>query len=166
MTAPISQTSVWKSLAQHAAVLAHSEMRDLFAADAKRWQALHLEVGGWLLDYSRQRVTTKTLGLLRERAAEAKLTDRIAAMFRGDAINLTENRAVLHTALRSEFAGDLAVRKEVRESRELLDRFVAGVRNGEERGATGLPFKHVINIGIGGSDLGPLLVCDALRHEW
>jgi glucose-6-phosphate isomerase len=87
-------------------------------------------------------------------------------MFRGDPINVTEGRAVLHTALRSDFAGGKAIQAEVHESRKKLSEFVAAVRRGEKRGTTGKKFKHVINIGIGGSDLGPLLVCEALHHEW
>jgi glucose-6-phosphate isomerase len=87
-------------------------------------------------------------------------------MFRGDPINTTEQRAVLHTALRSEFAGSAAIQTEVRDSRKKLVDFVAAVRSGVKLGVTGKKFKHVVNIGIGGSDLGPLLVCDALKHEW
>jgi glucose-6-phosphate isomerase len=87
-------------------------------------------------------------------------------MFRGDKINTTEMRAVLHTALRSGFAGGADIQAEVRESRQKLKAYVAAVRGGEKRGITGKKFKHVVNIGIGGSDLGPLLVCDALHHEW
>src|ERR1035441_7767584 len=90
----------------------------------------------------------------------------MAAMFRGDPINSTEQRAVLHTALRSDFAGPKAVQAEVAGTRKQLVDFVAAVRSGKKLGITGKPFKQVVNIGIGGSDLGPLLVCDALRHEW
>jgi len=87
-------------------------------------------------------------------------------MFRGDPINTTEQRAVLHTALRSSFAGSADIQAEVRDSREKLSAFAGAVRAGKTVGITGKRFRHVINIGIGGSDLGPLLVCDALRHEW
>jgi glucose-6-phosphate isomerase len=106
------------------------------------------------------------LTLLFELARATQLSERIAAMFRGDLINSTEQRAVLHTALRSEFAGGAAIQAEVHDSRKKLSEFAGAVRRGDKRGITGKPFKHVVNIGIGGSDLGPLLVCDALRAEW
>jgi len=141
-------------------------LRDLAASDQDRWQRFHVEHDGWLLDMSRQRIRHETLTLLLELARATGLLERRAAMFRGDLINSTERRAVLHTALRSEFAGDADIQREVRDSRAKLSRFAAAVRDGQKRGITGNRFKHVVNIGIGGSDLGPLLVCDALRHEW
>jgi glucose-6-phosphate isomerase len=161
-----SSLPAWSALAAHAQKTSQLHLRDLTASDAKRWQDFHLETGGWLLDYSRQRVTRETMTLLFDLARAAGLAERIAAMFRGDKINTTENRAVLHTALRSSFAGDAAIQKEVKDSREKLSAFAAKVRSGAKLGLTGKKFKHVINIGIGGSDLGPLLVCEALRHEW
>jgi len=99
-------------------------------------------------------------------ARAVDLSERIAAMFRGDPINSTEKRAVLHTALRSDFAGPPAIQAEVKASRQKLKNFVAAVRSGKKLGVTGKKFRHVVNIGIGGSDLGPLLVCDALRAQW
>jgi glucose-6-phosphate isomerase len=141
-------------------------LRDLTGADPRRWQDFHVEHDNWLLDFSRQRITRKTLPLLFDLARAADLPARMAAMFRGDPINSTEQRAVLHTALRSDFAGPAAVQAEVRDSRKKLSDFAAAVRSGRKLGATGKKFKHVVNIGIGGSDLGPLLVCDALRAEW
>jgi len=162
----ISSTPVWKSLAQHAAAMSRVHLRDLFAGDAHRWRSFHLEADGWLLDYSRQRVSTDVLRALFQLAESVSLPDRIASMFRGDPINITEGRAVLHTALRSGFAGSAAIQAEVRESRLKLDQFVKSVRDGTQRGHHDRIFKNVVNIGIGGSDLGPLLVCDALRHEW
>ena len=143
-----------------------AHLRDLFAADPKRWQNFHLEHDTWLLDFSRQRISQKTLALLLELARAAKLAERIAAMFRGDPINTTEGRAVLHAALRSDFAGSAAIQAEVKESRSKLSSYVGAVRRGDERGVTGRKFKHVVNVGIGGSDLGPLLVCNALKAEW
>ena len=156
----------WRALRQHADETRDAHLRDLVDADGRRFRRFHVEYADWLLDLSRQRIRAETLGLLYELARAVDLPARIAAMFRGDAINVTEGRAVLHTALRSSFAGSAAIQQEVQASRERLRRFVAAVRAGEERGATGRPFRHVINIGIGGSDLGPLLVADALRHEW
>ncbi len=161
-----SSLAAWTAVANHADKLKRMHLRELTAADPQRWQHFHFEHDSWLLDISRQRITQETLGLLLALARETDLPGRIAAMFRGDAINTTEGRAVLHTALRSEFAGGADIQSEVRASREKLSQFVGAVRAGAKRGSTGQRFKHVVNIGIGGSDLGPLLVCDALRHEW
>jgi glucose-6-phosphate isomerase len=156
----------WGALAAHAKQFAKVQLRDLAAADPRRWQNFHVEYGNWLLDFSRQRITPQTLTLLFDLAREIDLPGRIEAMFRGDPINTTEHRAVLHTALRSDFAGPPAIQAEVKASRQKLSSFVAAVRSGRHVGVTGKNFKDVVNIGIGGSDLGPLLVCDALRAEW
>jgi glucose-6-phosphate isomerase len=161
-----SSLPAWAAVAAHADEMAKVHLRDLAGADAKRWQNFHLEHDTWLLDISRQRVTHQTLSLLQDLARAVNLSDRIAAMFRGDPINTTEQRAVLHTALRSDFAGSAAIQAEVKASREKLRTYVAAVRGGKKLGITGKKFRHVVNIGIGGSDLGPLLVCDALRAEW
>jgi glucose-6-phosphate isomerase len=166
MTQLNSSLGEWSAVATHADELAGAHLRDLTAADPQRWQNFHVEHDSWLLDISRQRITGKTLPLLFDLARAAGLPARMAAMFRGDPINSTEQRAVLHTALRSDFAGSAAVRAEVRESRGKLVDFVAAVRLGKKLGCTGKRFKHVVNIGIGGSDLGPLLVCEALKAEW
>jgi len=166
MTSLNSSTPAWTALARHAAELAGTPLRDLSAADPDRYRRCHVQFESWLLDFSRQRVTTETLRLLFALAREFELPARIEAMFRGDAINSTERRAVLHTALRSDFAGSPAIQAEVRASRAQLREFTAAIRSGAQRGTSGRPFKHVINIGIGGSDLGPLLVCEALHHEW
>jgi glucose-6-phosphate isomerase len=166
MTQLNSSLATWAAVAAHADDIAGAHLRELCAADPQRWQHFHVEYDTWLLDMSRQRIARKTLPLLFDLARAAGLPARIAAMFRGDAINTTERRAVLHTALRSDFAGPPAVQAEVRDSRQKLSAFAGAVRSGEKRGVTGQPFKHVVNIGIGGSDLGPLLVCEALKHEW
>jgi glucose-6-phosphate isomerase len=156
----------WAAVAAHAKDMAKVHLRDLQGTDARRWQDCHVEHDTWLLDISRQRITQQTLSVLLELARAVALPDRIAAMFRGDSINTTEKRAVLHTALRSDFAGSAAVQAEVKASRQKLKNYVAAVRSGQKMGVTGKKFSHVVNIGIGGSDLGPLLVCDALRAEW
>ena len=161
-----SSLPAWTSVAKHAEEMKSAHLRDLTAADPQRWQHFTVESGHWLLDMSRQRITQQTLSLLFDLARAVDLPGRIAAMFRGDAINSTEQRAVLHTALRSDFAGGPEIQAEVHATRAKLAEFVAAVRSGEKRGITGKRFKHVVNIGIGGSDLGPLLVCDALRAEW
>ena len=161
-----SSLPAWAAVAAHAKEMAKVHLRDLAGTDAKRWQQCHVEHDTWLLDISRQRITQQTLSLLLELAQSVDLSERIAAMFRGDPINTTEKRAVLHTALRSDFAGSPAIQAEVKASRQKLRNYVAAVRSGRKLGITGKRFRHVVNIGIGGSDLGPLLVCDALRAEW
>jgi glucose-6-phosphate isomerase len=166
MTQSNSSKGAWATVAAHADELKSAHLRELTAADPQRWRNFHVEHDSWLLDISRQRITGKTLPLLFELARAAELPARTAAMFRGDPINGTERRAVLHTALRSDFAGSAAIQAEVRDSRGKLVDFVAAVRSGGKLGLTGKRFRHVVNIGIGGSDLGPLLVCDALRAEW
>jgi glucose-6-phosphate isomerase len=161
-----STLPAWGAVAAHAKEFSKMQLRDLAATDPKRWQNFHVEYDTWMLDYSRQRVSQQTLSLLFDLGRAVDLSGRIAAMFRGDPINTTEQRAVLHTALRSDFAGSPAIQAEVKASRLQLAKFTAAVRSGKKLGITGKKFKHVVNIGIGGSDLGPLLVCDALRAEW
>ena len=161
-----SSLPAWAAVAAHAKEMVKVHLRDLAGTDAKRWQQCHVEHDTWLLDISRQRITQQSLSLLLDLARAAGLSDRIVAMFRGDPINTTEKRAVLHTALRSDFAGSPAIQAEVKASRQKLENYVAAVRSGRKLGITGKKFRHVVNIGIGGSDLGPLLVCDALRAEW
>ncbi len=161
-----SSLAAWVAVAAHADELKSAHLRDLTAADPQRWQHFHAEHDSWLLDFSRQRITGKSLSLLFDLARAVDLPGRNVAMFRGDPINSTEQRPVLHTALRSSFAGSAAVQAEVRDSRKKLTDFVSAVRSGRKLGITGKRFRHVVNIGIGGSDLGPLLVCDALRAEW
>jgi glucose-6-phosphate isomerase len=161
-----SSLPAWAAVAAHAKEMARVHLRDLAGTDANRWQQCHVEHDTWLLDISRQRITQQTLSLLLDLARAVNLPDRIVAMFRGDPINTTEKRAVLHTALRSDFAGSPAIQAEVKGSRQKLKNYVGAVRGGRKLGVTGKKFRHVVNIGIGGSDLGPLLVCDALRAEW
>ncbi len=166
MTTMPSKRPEWAALKAHAEALRTTPLRELFAADAQRFDRLHVEAAPWMLDFSRQRITAQTVELLLALARAAQLGERTRALFRGDTVNTTEGRAVLHMALRSDFAGDAAVRAAVAASRAQLRAFVAAVRSGAVRGSTGRVFRQVINIGIGGSDLGPLLVCGALRHEW
>src|ERR1700683_4943208 len=149
-----SALTAWSAVAAHANEIGGTQLRSLTAADAQRWQQLHVEHGAWLLDISRQRITSKTLSLLMELARSVELPARIAAMFRGDPINTTEQRAVLHTALRSEFAGSAAIQAEVKDSRQTLSAFAAAVRRGDKRGVTGKRFQHVVNVGIGGGGRG------------
>jgi glucose-6-phosphate isomerase len=161
-----SNLPAWRAVQTHADEFKDKHLRDLDAADPGRWQNFHFKHEKWMLDISRQRASQKTLSLLMDLARAVDLEARIVAMFRGDPINSTEKRAVLHTALRSSFAGSAAIQTEVKESRAKLSAYAGAIRSGQKAGVTGKKFKHVINVGIGGSDLGPLLVCDALRHEW
>src|SRR5580693_9251933 len=132
MTQINSSLAAWGAVAAHAGDIAGAHLRDLTAADPQRWQNFHVEHDTWLLDMSRQRITGKTLSLLIELARAADLPARTAAMFRGDLINSTEQRAVLHTALRSGFAGSAQIQSEVRESRNKLVAYVAAVRAGRK----------------------------------
>ncbi len=161
--------SAWKSLESHYKRVRGTHLRELFAEDEKRGTKMTLEAAGLFLDYSKNRVTKKTLKLLAELAEEAGLRDRIDAMFRGDKINVTEQRAVLHVALRAPRDASIIVDGEnvVTAVHAVLDRMAAfceRVRSGEWTGYTGKPIRNVVNIGIGGSDLGPVMAYEALRH--
>jgi glucose-6-phosphate isomerase len=166
MPALNSSLPAWTAVAEHAEAMRARHLREIVAGDPDRWRHCHVEHDGWLLDFSRQRATAETMGLLQGLARAVELPAKITALFRGDPINSTERRSALHMALRSAFAGPPDVQAEVRASRAQLREFATAIRSGAQRGSTGRPFKQIINIGIGGSDLGPLLVCDALRHEW
>ncbi len=168
-TTPLTARPAWQALATHHAAIRATHLRDLFAADPARGERLTLDACGVFLDYSKNRITGDTLRLLVSLADESGLRDRIDAMFRGDKINVTENRAVLHTALRAPRDADIRVDgvNVVPEVHAVLDRMTAftdKVRSGAWTGATGKPIKNVVNIGIGGSDLGPVMAYEALRH--
>jgi glucose-6-phosphate isomerase len=165
----LTMRPAWKSLAAHHQQVRDRHLRDLFAADAKRGERLTAEAVGLFLDYSKNRITDETVGLLVKLAEECDLRARIDAMFRGDKINITENRAVLHVALRAPRNATIAVdgKNVVPEVHSVLDKmagFANRVRSGEWKGLTGKRIKNVINIGIGGSDLGPVMAYEALRH--
>jgi glucose-6-phosphate isomerase len=169
MTTPLRQRPAFQALESHQRAIAGAHLRDLFAADPTRGTRLTAEAAGLYLDYSKHRVTDETLGLLVQLAAESGLRDRIDAMFRGDRINSTENRAVLHTALRLPRDATLVVDGQdvVADVHDVLDRmgvFADRVRSGEWLGHNGRPIRNVVNIGIGGSDLGPVMAYEALRH--
>ena len=159
----------WRALEAHRAEVADTHLRDLFASDPARGERLTAEGAGLFLDYSKNRVTDETLRLLVELANECGMPERREAMFRGEHINVSEDRAVLHVALRMPRARSLVVDgvDVVKEVHEVLDRmsaFAERVRGGEWGGHTGKPIRNVINIGIGGSDLGPVMAYEALRH--
>ncbi len=158
-----------EALSARAAELRKTSLRDVFAADPGRGERLVLDAAGLHLDYSKQLVDDEALGLLLTLAAETGVTERRDAMFRGEHINSTEDRAVLHVALRMPRDRSLLVdgRDVVKEVHEVLDRMAAfseRVRGGEWLGHTGKPIRNVINVGIGGSDLGPVMAYEALRH--
>ncbi len=158
----------WQALKAHAAVLGGQHMRDLFAADPDRFARLSFSFGPIRADYSKNRVTLETISLLAELARARGVETSRAAMFAGERINTTENRAVLHVALRNReeramMVDGADVMPEVRATRARLQAFSDGVRSGQWRGATGKILRHIVNIGIGGSHLGPMFVADALK---
>ena len=165
----LTARAAWKALAAHHEQVRSVHLRELFAADAKRGERLTAEGAGLFLDYSKNRITDETLALLLRLADECGLRARIDAMFRGDRINVTENRAVLHVALRAPKGASIVVDGEnvVPGVHEVLDRMAAfsdRVRGGDWKGHTGKRIRAVVNIGIGGSDLGPVMAYEALRH--
>jgi len=169
MTADISATPEWNALRRHHDEIAGKHLRELFAEDPDRGRELTMTVGDLYIDYSKHRVTRETLSLLIDLAKAAKLEERRDAMLSGEHINTSENRAVLHTALRLPRDAQLAVDGQdvVADVHEVLDAmgaFTDRLRSGEWTGATGERIKTVVNIGIGGSDLGPVMVYQALRH--
>ena len=166
---PLVQRKAWKSLATHKKQIEKLHLRDLFAKDAKRGERLTVEGAGLFLDYSKNRINDQTLKLLLQLAKESGLREKMDAMFSGEKINITENRAVLHVALRAPRNATIKVdgKNVVSEVHAVLDKMAAfckRVRSGEWKGHTGKPIKNVINIGIGGSDLGPVMAYEALRH--
>jgi glucose-6-phosphate isomerase len=170
-TQPLSlrDTVAWRALEAHARGLRDVHLRDLFATDSGRGERLTLDAEGIYLDYSKNRITDETLRLLLDLAAERGVAARRDAMFAGEHINVTEDRAVLHVALRAPAGAVIEVDCEnvVPEVHEVLDRMSAfshRVRSGEWTGHTGKRIRNVVNIGIGGSDLGPVMAYEALRH--
>jgi glucose-6-phosphate isomerase len=166
--ARIDQTPEWEALARHQRQLGDTHLRELFAVDPARGETMTCEAGDLYLDYSKQRVTAETLGLLVALAERAGLRRRIDAMFAGDKLNVTEDRAVLHVALRAPEGSSIEVdgHDVVADVHEVLGRmraFADEVRSGRWLGHTGKPVRNVVNIGIGGSDLGPAMAYEALR---
>jgi len=165
----LTDRPAWKALEKHHDEVRDLHLRKLFADDPKRGERLALEAVGICLDYSKNRITDETLKLLLQLAEESGLRARIDAMFRGDKINVTENRAVLHVALRAPEGASILVdgKNVVPEVHAVLDKmaeFSERVRSGAWQGHTGKRIRNVINIGIGGSDLGPVMAYEALKH--
>ncbi|MBM3857626.1 MAG: glucose-6-phosphate isomerase [Verrucomicrobia bacterium] len=164
-----TQRPAWKALQAHSSLFNEKSLKQLFAEDSQRGEKLTAEAAGIFLDYSKNRITEETLSLLCQLAQESCLRDRIDAMFHGDKINISENRAVLHIALRAPKGQKIMVDgkdvvPEVHEVLERMSTFSNRIRSGEWKGHTGKRIKNVINIGIGGSDLGPVMAYEALRH--
>ena len=167
--APLTERQAWKGLAAHYQKVRELHLRKFFADDAKRGERMTAEAAGLYLDYSKNRITDETLKLLLQLAEESGLRARIDAMFRGEKINITENRAVLHVALRAPRGGAIVVDGEnvVPQVHAVLDKmadFSTRVRSGAWKGHTGKRVRNVINIGIGGSDLGPVMAYEALKY--
>src|SRR5271157_2613969 len=166
---PALARRAWKDLAAHYKTIREVHLRQLFEDDPKRGDRLTAEAVGLYFDYSKNRITDETLNLLIRLARESRLPERIDAMFRGDKINVTENRAVLHTALRAPRDASVWVDGEdvVPKVHAVLDRmadFAGRLRSGEWRGHTGKRIRNVVNVGIGGSDLGPVMAYEALKY--
>ena len=168
---PLDQSPTYSILARHHRALAARHLRELFIEDARRFDRFSVEWNDLLFDYSKHRITSETLGLLVKLAEERQLSKNIEAMFAGVRVNATEGRPVLHTALRNRsprpvFVDGKDVMPDVNRVLSQMKAFVTRVRSGEHAGHTGKPITDVVNIGIGGSDLGPKLVSDALRYLW
>jgi glucose-6-phosphate isomerase len=167
--APLRERPAWKALERHHAEIAPRHLRDLFAEDPARGERLSAEALGIYLDYSKNRITDETIRLLIQLAAESDLAGHREAMFTGEHINVSEDRAVLHVALRMPRGTSLVVDgvdvvKEVNDVLDAMTSFAERVRSGDWKGHTGKPIRNIVNVGIGGSDLGPVMAYEALRH--
>lgn len=167
MASNLTQSPAWQKLAAHQKQLETTTMRELFAKDPDRFNKFSIEFGGILYDFSKNRITEETLDLLVSLAEHAKVKEMAEAMFTGEKINVTERRAVLHTALRNRannpvYVDGKDVMPDVNRVLAKMKDFCARVRSGEWKGYTGKAITDVVNIGIGGSDLGPCMVCEAL----
>jgi glucose-6-phosphate isomerase len=166
---PLTKQPAWKALAAHYKKMRERHLRDLFAENPKRGERMTAEAVGILLDYSKNRVTDETVKLLVQLAEESGLRDKIGAMFSGEKINITEKRAVLHVALRAPRGASIVLDGEnvVPQVHGVLDKmadFSNRIRSGEWKGHTGKRIRNIVNIGIGGSDLGPVMAYEALKH--
>lgn len=164
----LTQHPSWKTLCEHEKFISTLHMRQLFEADPKRFEKFSLKFGDILLDYSKHRITEETLALLYQLARDAKIEDWRDRMFSGEKINITENRAVLHTALRNRsntpiYVDGHNVMPDINTVLDQMRTFSNKVRNGDWKGYSGKRITDIVNIGIGGSDLGPVMVCDALK---
>jgi glucose-6-phosphate isomerase len=166
---PLRDRPAWKALERHYEEVRGRHLREMFAADPTRGERLVAEGAGLFLDYSKNRIDEETVQLLGALAEQSGVPDRIEAMFTGERINVSENRSVLHVALRmprsaSVIVDGVDVVKQVHEVLDRMSAFSERIRSGEWLGHTGKPIRNVVNIGIGGSDLGPVMAYEALRH--
>jgi glucose-6-phosphate isomerase len=164
-----TQTIAWKKLQSHFETMKNVRMQDLFANEPTRAEKMHLEWNDFLVDYSKNIVTKETMNLLLELANEVQLKEAIAKYIGGDVINQTENRAVLHTALRAKEnafvqVDGVNVLPEIYAVKNKIKQFSNEIISGQRKGYTGKPFTDVVNIGIGGSDLGPAMIVEALQY--
>lgn len=164
-----TETPSWKKLAKHYQSMQNISLRDMFATDSNRFDRYSFEFENVLFDYSKNLINEETIHLLKDLAVETKLMESIKMMFNGTKINETENRAVLHTALRNRsnreiFVDGVDVMPEINNVLNKMKEFSHKVRSGEWKGSTGKAITDIVNIGIGGSDLGPVMVCNALKH--
>ncbi len=167
MTSDPSAPFPWQALSEHGHALAHKSLTALFQSDPDRFSRLSLAWDGWLADFSKQRLTVETIRLLIEHARERNLPAWIAALLAGEKVNLSEARPALHTALRQQNDAPLRIDgvdivPAIRAAQARMRALAMQIRGGARIGATGRPLRHVVNLGIGGSDLGPRMVCDAL----
>jgi len=169
LTSPLTERPAWKDLEAHSQMVSELHLRKLFAADPERGKRMTAEGAGIYLDYSKNRINDETIDLLLQLANESGLRPRIEAMFRGEKINRTENRAVLHIALRAPRGTSIIVDghdvvTDVHDVLEKMSQFSNRVRSGAWKGHTGKSIRNIVNIGIGGSDLGPVMAYEALKH--
>lgn len=163
-----SETQAWQKLREHFAEIQYTTMQEMFQEDTNRAEKFHIVWDQFLIDYSKNRIDQKTMSLLLELANEVGLKEAIDAQFSGGLINQTEGRAVLHTALRAKKSDVVKVNgvniiPEVFQVKEKMELFTNEVVSGRRKGFTGKPFTDVVNIGIGGSDLGPAMIVEALQ---
>ena len=161
-------TKAWQKLEKHFLEMENISMKTMFDDDKTRTQKFHINWNKFLLDYSKNKINQETMNLLLELAEEVNLKQAISKYFEGDIINQTENRAVLHTALRAEETANIKVDgeniiPEIFKVKNKIKNFTNQIVNGETKGYTGKPFTDIVNIGIGGSDLGPAMVVEALQ---
>ena len=171
MNKAVNKTLAWKKLSLHYRLHKKDEMRDLFAKDKNRAEKYTVSLGNLYLDYSKNRINSKTMRYLIDLTKEVKLKSKIEAMFSGEKINITENRAVLHVALRNRqntpiYVDGKDVMPEINEVLAKMKKFTDAVRFGKFKGATGKKLTNIVNIGIGGSDLGPFMATTALKEYW
>ncbi len=163
----VQNSPIWQALQEHADTISKIHLRDMFQADANRFERFHHVFGDMVVDFSKNRMTDETLALLTDLARDTGLEDMRVAMFAGEKINTTENRAVLHVALRNRANKSITVDGEdvmpaVNAVLAKMRTYAEAVRSGRQTGLKGDRFTDVVNIGIGGSDLGPVMVCEAL----